>query len=76
MTERSRELEITYIHSGEEDFTLTIPDYDPEKSDVELTTAANTILTQSAFEPNGFTLVSLSGIVKVITSEETVSIDA
>ncbi len=70
--ERSRELEITYIHSGEDDFTLSIPDYDTEKSDVELTTAANAILTAAAFEPNGFTLESLAGLVKVVTTEETV----
>lgn len=76
MAERSRELEINYLHSGEDTFTLSIPDFDTGKSDVEIKTAAETILTQAAFEPNGFTLVSLESAMKVTTTEETVDLEA
>ena len=74
--ERSRELEITYMHSGEDDFTLSIPDYDAEAPDTELTAAANTILTQAAFEPDGYTLTELVGIKKVVTTETEVDIES
>ena len=55
-SERSRTLEINYLTANEDNFTLDIPDYNVEKSDVELKAAADTILTQAALEPDGFPL--------------------
>lgn len=73
--ERSRILEITYQTANEEAFTLDVPDYNTEKSDVELKTAADTILTQAAFEPDGFPLTALTAMTKVITTEEAVALE-
>lgn len=72
--ERSRILEITYLTANEDSFKLDIPDYSTEKSDLELKTAADTILTQAAFEPDGFPLTELAGMTKVVTTEEPVSL--
>lgn len=72
--ERSRILEITYLTANEDNYTLGIPDYNTEKSDTELKTAADTILTQAVFEPDGFPLTELVSMTKVITTEEAVSL--
>lgn len=72
--ERSRVLEIEYLNANEDSFSLDIPDYSTEKSDVELKSAAENILTQAAFEPNGFPLTELVRMTKVITTEEAVDL--
>lgn len=70
MTELNRELEITYLHSGDDTFKLSIPDYDTAKSNTEIYTAVDAILEQAAFEPNGFTLTSVEKVAKRTTNEE------
>lgn len=75
MAERNRVLEIEYGTANEESYRLDIPEYSTEKSDLELKTAAEAILTQAAFEPDGYPLTSLIGITKVITTEEPVSLE-
>lgn len=75
MAESKKELKLEFKRTDDKDFTLTIPDYKSDLQPAQVQTAAQTIITQGSFEPDGFALASLvsAKTVDTLTTELDIS---
>ena len=76
MEERERVLEMDFLDSNDGEFGLSIPEYDTEKSDAEITAVANKLVELDVFRPGGFSLVGVLRANRVITNVQPVDLSA
>lgn len=70
MSTTSKDLTLTFQRADGKEHHITIPDYKDGITDAEVKTGMAAIITQGAFEPDGFALVKIIGAVQVNTTKK------